>query len=331
MKFLVIGSGRFVAPKVLEELVYAKHEVALVDPNPPPADTANWVTHIAASKDSLGFYRDECLEFKPDVAIHLSANTREETTAFLELFQGQVAHVVATSNTNVYQAHARLRKTESGPAIAVPINEASPLRAKPLREDEPGDKRDVEKLMNSSKEPCTLLRLAPLYGPNDFLRRFYPLIVRMIDKRPFILLGKAQADWKWTHAYVNDAAHAIALAAMQPEQRHRVYNVGELKTPTVKERIEHLGTVFGWDGRVSVLLDSALPDYLQTPGDFSQDLLVDSSRIRSELGFKEVADYYDGLAESVEWYQANPPPNFAGKKFSYAAEDAVGGKEQGEL
>ncbi len=327
MKCLIIGSGRFIAPKLIEELVYAKHEVAFVDQNPPPESVAERVTHIMADKGSLAFYRDECLEFKPDIAVHLSANTGDEASSFLEVFQGQVAQTVVTSNTNVYMAHARLKRTEPGAAMAVPINEQADLREMGLGNEEPGDKRDVEKIMKNSKEPCTLLRLPPVYGPNDFLRRFYPLIIRMIDERPFVLLGSSQASWKWTHAYVDDVAHAIALSVLNPGDKHRVYNVGEAKTPTMKERLEHLGTVFGWDGRVKVVSKTDLPSYLQTPGDFSQDMLIDTSLIRSELKYKEPTDYYDGLAESVEWYRNNPPADMVGKTFSYAAEDAVSGKE----
>jgi len=323
MKCLIIGSGQFLAPKLVEELVYAEHEVAFVDPNSPPESVAEAVTHIAADKASLAFYRDECLEFKPDVAVHLSANTGEEASSFLEVFHGQVASTVVTSNTNVYLAHARLKETEPGPAVSVPIDEQAPLRVKGLGNEEKGDKQAVEKIFGNSKDPCTILRMPPIYGPNDYLRRFYPLIVRMIDERPFVLLSSNQAEWRWTHAYLADAAHALALSVLNPAEAHRIYNVGEAKTPTMKERLDHIGTVFGWEGRIKVVSQSDLPDYLQTPGDFTQDLLIDSTLIRSELGYKEPTDYYDGLMEAIEWYRDNPPADMAGKSFSYAAEDAV--------
>lgn len=327
MKCLIIGSGRFIAPKLIEELVYAKYEVAVVDSSPPPPSVARRVTHIMGDKGSLAFYRDECLEFKPDVAVHLSANTGDEASSFLEVFQGKVAQTIVTSNTNVYLAHARLRRTEPGASVAVPINERAPLRELGLGNEESGDKRDVEKILRNSKDPCTLLRLPPVYGPNDYLRRFYPLLVRMIDDRPFVLLGASQASWRWTHAYVDDVAHAIALSVLNPANAHRVFNLGEAKTPTMKERLEHLGTVFGWEGRVKVVSTDDLPDYLKTPGDFSQDMLIDTTLIRHELGFKEPTDYYDGLAASVEWYRDHPPASMAGCTFSYAAEDAVAAKE----
>ncbi len=321
MKFIVIGGGPFLGTKVVESLVYAKHEVALLDNTPPSEAVASRVTHIAGDKGSLAFFKEECVTFKPDVAIHLSAANSEETSAFVDTFCDVAGHLVAASSSNVYLAHARLRETEPGPSLAVPINEQSPLREKPLKEDENGDKLEVELVLRNAPLPSTVLRLAPLYGPNDYLRRFFPLIVRMIHGREDVFLGTCQAQWKWTHAFVDDAAHAISLVAQNPSKGRRVYNVGEQNTPTMRERIENLGMVFGWEGRVGVVPDKALPPYMQTSGDFAQDLLLDSSAIRKELGYKEPSDYYEGLASAVEWYRKNPPQRYADQDFDFSAED----------
>ncbi len=323
MRILVIGGGRFLASRIVEELVYDKHDVALFDSTPPPSSVASRVTYFVGDKGSLSFYRDEFHEFKPDVAVHLTLSNKTEAGQFTELFKGLASQLVVTSNTNVYLAHGRLRQTEPGPSLAVPIDERAPLRQKVLKEDESGDKIEVEKVIRSCGITSTILRLAPLYGPFDYARRFYPLMIRMIDARPHIMLGACQADWRWSHAFVDDAAHAIALAATNPARESRIFNVAEQKTPTMKERTEQIATVFGWDGRVGVVPDGLLPSYMRTPGDFSQDLEIDSSHIRQELQYREKTDYYDGLAAAVEWYRDNPPPKLAGQKFNYSAEDEL--------
>ena len=323
MRILVIGGGRFLASPIVEELVYDKHDVALFDSTPPPVSVASRVTYFVGDKSSLSFYREEFHEFKPDVAVHLTLSNKAEAKQFVDLFKGLVSHLVVTSNTNVYLAHGRMRQTEPGPSLAVPIDERSQLRQKQLKEDESGDKVEVESVIRTCGVGYTILRLAPLYGPFDFARRFYPLMIRMIDARPHIMLGACQADWRWSHAFVDDAAHAIVLAATNPARESRIFNVAEQKTPTMKERTIHIATVFGWEGRVGVVPDSALPDYMRTPGDFTQDLLIDSTRIRQELHYKEKTDYYDGLSAAVEWYRDNPPPKLAGQKFNYSAEDSL--------
>ena len=312
--------------KVVEELVYAQHNVAFFDMVPPPESVASKVQHIMGDRDSLAFYKDEFVDFEPDVVVHLSANSTEDAVACVETFQDMVSHLIVTSNANVYLAHARMKMTEPGPSLAVPIDEKSPLREKPLHEETQGDNKEVEVVVKTARLPTTILRMAPLYGPYDYHRRFFPIIVRMIDERPHILLGSEQASWKWTHCYVNDAAHAISLTVKHPGDRLRIFNVGELKTPNMRERIEHIGAVFGWEGRVGVVPETELPEYMRTPGDFAQDMELDTKLIRKEIGYKEPSDYYDGLADSVEWYRDNPPKSFKGQRFDYSAEDAVSPK-----
>ena len=323
MNCLVIGGGRFLGAKVVEELVDAKHKVAFLDPAPLSERIADRVKRFGGDKGTLAFCRDAIADFAPEVVAHLNPHTAEDISVMLETMRGVDPHYVIASNTNVYLTQGRFRQTEPGPSLAVPVAEGAPLRNKPLKEENQGDKRGVETILARAPHPSTILRLAPLYGPHDYFRRFYPLMVRMIDERPRILLGASQADWKWTHAFVDDAAHAVALAMGSPSENKRVFNVGERSTPSMKERIEHIGTVFGWEGKVSVVPDEKLPDYLRTPGDFAQDLEIDSSLIRKELDYKERADYYDGLAAAIDWYRSNPPPKMAGRKFSYQAEDAV--------
>ena len=56
----------------------------------------------------------------------------------------------------------------------------------------------------------------------------------------------------------------------------RVYNLGEAQTPTQLERFELLARVAGLPLEVSPALEGPVPD-----------LVLDSSRIRTELGFVE--------------------------------------------
>src|SRR5207253_10540228 len=76
-------------------------------------------------------------------------------------------------------------------------------------------------------------------------------------------------DWRWTHIHVNDAASAAALA-VEKAQGPRVYNVGERATPTQLERMRIAG----------------IP--VQATGTEKRpDLVLDSSRIRRELGWQD--------------------------------------------
>ncbi len=185
------------------------------------------------------------------------------------------------------------------------------------------DRLGIEESVAKGATLFTILRLPPVYGVGDSLYRLLPLMSRMIDKRPFIVVAESQSDWRWSHAYSDDVAHAFALAAPKPGESNRVYNVGENKAPTIMERISHLATIFGWEGDLVSLPGSELPPHILPTGNFDQNLELDSSKIRAELEYKEVTDYYDGLYESIEWYKENLPPVYKDSNFNYESEDVL--------
>ena len=62
--------------------------------------------------------------------------------------------------------------------------------------------------------------------------------------------------------------------------------------------------------------------HLRIPGDFRQHWVVDTSRIRTELGFVEPVPRAESIRRTVEWERANPP-EFPTARFDYATEDAA--------
>ena len=105
------------------------------------------------------------------------------------------------------------------------------LIGKPLKEDENRDKRDVENSIIDSKRPATILRLPPVYGPGDYKRRFYAFMRRMVDGRKYFPIGESQAEWRWTHGFIDNIADAIALVATKPIGSKRIFNLGEEDPP----------------------------------------------------------------------------------------------------
>ena len=58
-------------------------------------------------------------------------------------------------------------------------------------------------------------------------------------------------------------------------------------------------------------------------GDARQPLVADSSRIRAELGYRELTAPADAYARTVAWERAHPPEQIDPAAFDYAAEDAA--------
>jgi nucleoside-diphosphate-sugar epimerase len=124
---------------------------------------------------------------------------------------------------------------------------------------------------------------------------------------------------------VENVAHAIALAATDEAAKNRIYNVGEETALSEKEWVQLIAKVMKWDGKVYSVPRSDLPDHLvYSLLDLRQDWVVDTSRIRKELGYNERVSMEDAIFRTVGWEEHNPPKELHPKdfpRFDYESED----------
>ena len=171
--------------------------------------------------------------------------------------------------------------------------------------------------------PGTILRFPMVYGPRDRQHRTFEYLKRMDDGRPAILMGEGQAAWRWTKGYVENVALAVVLAVTDERAAGRVYNVGEQETLTWAEWVQATGRAAGWDGKVVAVPRDRLPGHLVPDDNTDQQLVVDSTRIRQELGYKETLARDEALRRTIAWERAHLPEQVDPAQFDYAAEDAV--------
>jgi nucleoside-diphosphate-sugar epimerase len=320
---LILGGTRFVGPHVVGELLDAGHDVTVFH----RGETENALTtgahHVHGDLVDFERYLSELRSLEPEVVVDLRAFRREEGRRVLG-FRGVARRGVVASSADVYRAFGRLHRTEAGPPDPVPLTEESPLREVVISEDY--DKVGVEEEAQADPDfPVTVLRLPAIHGPGDYQHRLYKYVKRMDDERPAILLDAAIAGWRWVRGYVEDVAHAIALAAGDDRAAGRVYNVADPKALTEEEWVRRLARVIGWAGEIVAAPTPELPPALQQADKFDlrQHFAVDSSRIRSELGYSEGADLNEALGRTIDWERANPPETLDPAEWDYPAEDAV--------
>lgn len=147
----------------------------------------------------------------------------------------------------------------------------------------------------------------------------------MDDGRPAILLDEQIARWRWTRGYVENVADAIALAVSDERASGRVYNVGDAQALTEADWVRAIGRAAGWGGEVVVVPRERLPLALRWWGDatMEQQWIIDSGRIRSELGYEESVPSEEALQRTVSWERANPPADFPPTLFDYKVEDGI--------
>lgn len=332
MKVLVLGGTLFIGPQVVRRLVRAGCEVTVFHRGKSNTELPGTVEHLLGDRNELRAHAEALRAQKPDIVVDMRPLDDADAQAVMDVFVGFARRVVAISSVDVYRAYGKLIGIEKGPPDPVPLTEESPLRERlypyrgetPRAADDPRRRLDdydkilAEKVfLSDDRLPGTVLRLPMVYGPLDYQHRLYPYLKRMDDGRPAILLDAVQYHWRDSRAFVGNVGHAVSLAVLRDEAAGRVYNVAEPKAYMEADWVRRVGQAAGWSGDVMAVPAGRLGE----DGDFTHELAVDSTRIRTELGYTEEVAEDRALAETIAWERANPPdPSPA---FDYCEEDRI--------
>jgi nucleoside-diphosphate-sugar epimerase len=338
---LIIGGTAFIGPAVVRHLVREGVETAVYHRGQTEGDLPEGVRHFhdpaltLGDRRSLSGFREEIEGFDPDLIVDMILLTEQDARILLETLPKAGRQIVMVSSVDVYQAYNRLTGKESGDPEPGPLTEDSPLRQVwyPFRSDPPRAEDDPRRWTDSyDKIPAerliveaggTAVRLPMVYGPHDKQHRLYSYLKRMDDGRPAIILDDNLAGWKTARGYVENMAWSIALAGLKAEAAGLVYHVAEEPAFTEAGWVAKVAERAGWHGQILQLSPDALPEGLRSGFDARHHLAVDSSRIRSELGYDEIVPLDDALDKTIAWERDNPPPSGGPSEEDYAREDDV--------
>jgi nucleoside-diphosphate-sugar epimerase len=342
MRILVIGGTGFIGPDITRQLICLGHHVTVFHRGrgvvPPGA------RELIGDRQRLSESADALRALAPDVVVDVVLSSGRQARELMGVFRGHARRVVAVSSMDVYRACGVTHRLEDGPLEPLPLREETsalrtkqqtypPAQVQMLQQifgwlDEEYDKIPVEReVLGDGELPGTVMRLPMVYGPGDPLRRFHPIVRRILDGRRKILFSADMAGWRATKGYVEDVAAAVAAAAANDRATGRIYNVGEADTLTELQWAEQIARALNWDGEFTVRPDDRLPPHLRAPGNTAQHWIADTTRIREELAFREATTREDAIRRTVEWERANPPAGFTPHAFDYTSEDEALAKE----
>jgi len=277
VRVLVVGGTGFVSGAIARHLRARGHEVIAYHRGRTPGDPA--IEHICSPQAVIPVMTFPEIA-KPDVVVHAVPVGDADARAVVAAYPG--TRIIAISSGDVYKVYGALRGLEEAPPPG-PLREDSPLRRVEYPYG-PGpvkspwghltfyEKIHVERAVLAAGG--TALRLGRVYGRGDDALTPWLRAMRSMGRDGEI--GIERAHWRWTHVYVEDVGEAVALAAENERAAGCVYNVGESKTPTQLERFHQLARAAGIAVRTAPALEPTPPD-----------LVLDSSKIRHELGFRE--------------------------------------------
>ena len=176
------------------------------------------------------------------------------------------------------------------------FSEESPYRPRtPYNASKAAADHAVRAYFHTFELPVTITNCANNYGPRQFPEKVIPLfLTNALDGCELPLYASTQNRREWLH--VDDHCRAIDLV-LAGGRVGETYNVGS----GVERSIEEIADL--------VLELTGKPQSLKTivpdrPG-HDRRYLLDSSKLRRELGWEPEVSFEDGLRSTVEWYAAN--------------------------
>jgi len=244
------------------------------------ANTVDVIVHFAAESHNSLAVLDPALFFRTNVIgtqTMLEAARREEVPRFHHISTCEVYGDLALDSDDAF-------------------TESHPYRPRtPYNASKAGADHAVRAYVETYGLPATITNCCNNYGPYQFPEKVIALFTtRAINNQSLPLYASTQNKREWLH--VDDHCSAIDLV-LQKGRLGETYHVGSGD----EANIEQIA-----DGVLSALdKPQSLKTIVEDRPGHDRRYLLDSSKLRSELGWEPKVSFGPGLAATVNWYAAN--------------------------
>jgi nucleoside-diphosphate-sugar epimerase len=178
---------------------------------------------------------------------------------------------------------------------------------------------------------ATLFRYPSIYGPQHLSGAVWSVMRRILDRRPHIIVPDGGLTLL-TRGYAPNMAHAVLLAVDQPEvSAGQIYNCGDEQFLTLRQWVEVIARTMNYEWDIIGLPDAvahAARHFIPFQST-SHHQVMDLSKIKTELGYRDLIPVKEALPRTVQWLQEHPPgadSEAAHRRrdpLNYAAEDEL--------
>lgn len=310
MRFLITGASGFIGRGLLAELSQTRYQVLAVARQPLAGFDTVSVDLIDGQTDWADMLQGV------DVIVHLAARVHVmEEHAIDPLAEFSVVNLHGTTNLARQAAKAGVKRFVY--VSSIKVNGEQTSKGRPFTESDhlqPQDAYAISKwaaeqaLHSISQETgmeVVIVRPPLVYGPNvkaNFLK-----LLELVDRGVPLPLGSVENSRSLI--YVGNLVDALITCATHPAAAGNAYLVSDgedVSTPqliqAVADALHRPGRVFPMSlalmrGAAALIGKSAAIDRLM------QSLVVDSSKIHSELGWQPPYTMAQGLQATAEWYR----------------------------
>lgn len=176
------------------------------------------------------------------------------------------------------------------------FRETSPFRPRtPYNASKAASDLAVRAYHETFKLPVTISNCSNNYGPYQFPEKLISLFVtNLLDGQKVTLYKSSQNRREWL--YVTDHCRAIDLI-LKKGKIGETYNIGSGVEKSVEDITAIILTELGKPTSMKVYVEDR-------PG-LDRRYLLDSSKIRKELGWRPEMSFKEGIIRTIRWYKEN--------------------------
>lgn len=317
MKLLITGGAGFIGSNFIrywldkypndsvlnfDILTYAGNQNSLIDIAQNHAENYRFTKGDIANFD---FVDKIVKEFHPDAIINFAAESHNSfailnpTVFFRTNVMGTQTLLEAVRKNNVPRFH-HISTCEVYGDLPLDSDEKftenSPLRPRtPYNASKAASDLVVKAYFTTYNSPITISNCSNNYGPYQFPEKLIPFFTsNLLNGLQIPLYMSSQNRREWL--YVIDHCRAIDLV-IKKGKIGETYNIGS----GIEKSIEEI---------TGIILDElgkpeTMKKYIEDRPSHDRRYLLDSTKIRSELGWEPEVEFETGLRQTINWYKEN--------------------------
>ena len=342
MDILVIGGTGPTGPYIVNGLVDRGHRVTILHTGRHEVDTLpglDVVPHLHADPFDQGSFTDAIAGRNFDVVFAMYGRLR----MLVEVLVGRTPRLFSIGGVPVYPGFSndedrfpsgmRFRSSESdafAPLGNYDETSVAALAGRGGRSDKVSKIIQSEALVFDRHPQATHFRYPYIYGANQVVPKEWSIVKRALDGRRNLILSDGGRTVE-SAAYVENVAQAVLLAVDHIDtSAGAVYNVADdelyCRRQVAQVVAAELGHTFDF---VNLPYEVARPAYPTVHHHSSQHRIIDTTRLRTELGYQDRVPPLEALRRTIRWQAEHLPSDHARvmkiiqDPFDYEAEDRL--------
>jgi nucleoside-diphosphate-sugar epimerase len=320
---LVVGGTGPTGVPIVNTFLRAGARVAIFHSGAHEAEFEGEVEHLHGDARDPAGIRESLGGREWEISVCTSGRLR----ALAEHLAGRTRRLVGVTGQPVYRG--TLRPTPEG-RVPLPVPEWAERQRDASNHTGRVAEGEDQLLMQHGRGDfeAVIVRYPGIFGPRAPINHEWAVVKRVLDGRPFMLLPHDGLAY-FQRGYVENVARLVYLCATRPEAAGEAFNAGDERVLSARHVAELIVNELGAEMElVGVPAHYCRGVY---PLAEKSSLILDMSKVRTLLGYRDVVDVETATRITARWLRDHPISSGdlregtipGSGRFDYAREDAI--------